>query len=283
MTGKTPNVRPLDEGGLDAATEFVFGLLRPSTRSYPVFSDKAAVRRELEYCHADGAAFCAFCGGRLSGVAAGFGEGDEYFQTTLFYVAEDDRASADALIDAMVNSHAAAQILIGIDGRNVNVGSALTANGFEAVENDVDARLDTQKLVPSPCGCVQRLGRDKKNAWLEFHRRYFDDVYWNAEHIEACFDEWDIYAAIDGEKVTDGAFVKAGKDGSAEIFGLQARSGKSVAALLTAVAQDQKARRNVKTIVFFIDCDCADQIDAAKAAGFDCGGQYKCYELKTSR
>lgn len=278
MKNSAINIRPLGRAELERATEFVAERLSPDRRSYPVIDDITGARNELEKRIEKDTVLGAFCGERMTGIVAGFGDGAQYFQTTMIYA--DDSKSADALIDGIVKQNNDAQILAGIDGRNIGIGRALSKRGFAIVERDIDARLDTEKLVPSPCENVIRLGDEHKKAWLEFHRKYFDDIYWNAERMDASFKEWDIYAVLDGGRVSDGAFVKAFGNGSAEIFGLVAERSSVTCALLTAVARDLRTRKHVKNIIYFIDETSTNDVAAAIKTGFDCNGKYVCYELK---
>lgn len=237
------------------------------TCSYPLLSG-AELEAEIALRAKEGGLLrIAEADGRTRGALAFFSmTEDGYAQTTGIFVREGDVPSARALIEGFAALCPGCELTVGLAGENETVSAALEELGFAICErcSHLESRGGT-----CAAASAERIGRERLGEYLKFHEEHFSDCYWNAARLEACFENWRVYAA--GRPVHSGLFLRK-YEGGAEIFGLAARDVPSARDLISTALAALKGGK----VTYLSDAGSAGEA-AALDAGFERLGEYVCW------
>ena len=200
-----------------------------------------------------------------------------YLQTTGFYVPEDSGEAARALAAHIARLYPDYTANIGLPAENVTVAAALEAQGYAMLDDCLDLRLDAARFQPADYGGgpVFRIAESTLPSYLAFHRLHFDDGYWTAERLRACFADWMVYALGPEARLTGGLFLRRA---SAEIFGLYTDDDADTLPLLAYAVGDLLAQGDPPgPVILMADAAETASVDAALSLGFRQASHYRSY------
>lgn len=257
----------------EKAVEFSFGLCDDlSTRSYPLFENADAMAKEFSWSveNENGVLYGAYDAGKLTGVLCAFrAPCSRYVQTTGVYVRDD--SAANALISRFVNDFPGDRLAVGIPAENETVASVVEKFGFALAEDSFDFRLCKPQNFPIRAHLLQITAQD---AYLAFHEKHFDKLYWNARKLRWGIDNWDIFTL--GDEIRGSVFAKREKN-IVEIFGMYAETPDDAFFLLSSLVSHVYAKYpDLDEIVFMAEGENA--FSACEQCGFDYHGHYNLWE-----
>lgn len=168
--------------------------------------------------------------------------------------------------------HAGKTLWLGFAPENAEMLAFAQAQGLRLLDDSVnwnislaDWQPDPAELPVTPVTCEN---------YALFRALWTDEeMYWNADRIEAALERWRIFIMEDG----CGAVACMDEDMMPEIFGFQYRGGYDAAAhrtLMTACLNDAKAKGS-QYLTYFSD---REEAPVMQALGFRRISGYCCYE-----
>ena len=243
-----------------------------ATRSYPMFENADAMAKEFSWSveNENGVLYGAYENGELAGVLCAFrAPCSRYVQTTGVYVRDD--SAANALISRFVSDFPGDRLAVGIPAENETVARVVEKFGFTLAEDSFDFRLCKPQKFPITAHLLQK---EEQDAYLAFHEKHFEELYWNARKLRWGIDNWDIFTL--GDEIRGSVFAKREKN-SVEIFGLYAETPDDAYSLLSSlVSRVYTKYPTLSEIVFMADDENA--VSACQKCGFDYHGHYNLWE-----
>lgn len=273
-------IKVLTEDMLEAAVELSWKLCRNvSTRSYPLFRSKQAIRKEylLRLQEEHGELLGCFSGETLIGVCCFFViPSDRYLQTVAFYIERDTQRVVDESCTYFKENYPSYSVNIGLPFANTAVAGPLQRNGFDMAEDSFDLRLNPDGFTGGKQdGRVFRLEADQYTEYKEFHDLHFPDIYWNAQRLLSDIARWRIFVHVGDGKI-DGSIFVMPQGKKAEIFGLWAPDAEiareSLCGSIKAVTTENT---KIGEIVFFVEKGETKNMNAAEACGFRRAAHYR--------
>ncbi len=280
-------IKVLAEEMLEQAVELSWRLCQSvSTRSYPLFQSKQAIRKAylMRQKEEHGELLGCFSGKALIGVCAFFViPSDTYLQTVAFYIERDYPKTITEFLDYLKENYPDYSVNIGLPFENTAVAGALEQNGFDLAEDSFDMRLDLNDFTCSGRSKepALRLTADRYAEYKKFHDLHFPDIYWNAQRLLSDIARWRIFVHLRDGKIDGGIFVMP-QSKMAEIFGLWAPDAEIAGELLCGSIQAVTTENtNIGEIIFFVEEDETHNLNAAEACGFCCAAHYQLWSSKT--
>lgn len=266
---------------LETAAELSWRLCQSvSTRSYPLFQSKKAIRKEylLRRKEEHGELLGCFSGETLIGVCAFFViPSDRYLQTVAFYTERDTQKAIDEILAYLKENYPGYSINAGLPFENAAVAGPLQQKGFGLAEDSFDLRLTLRDFMRNdrPQEPALRLASGRYAEYAEFHDLHFPDIYWNAERLLSDIARWRIFVHLGDGKIDGSIFVMM-QSKTAEIFGLWAPDAEITRELLCgSIKAATTENTNIGEVIFFVEEDETHNLNAAEACGFRRAAHYR--------
>ena len=274
-------LRAARAGELDALTDAFWPVALDLTRStYPTYTD--GIKTRGDFAEAVRRAFQEDWGEVLVHVHEGADNG-----LLVIDVADDEFVSLHVCLTHAHQSECLAEVLayiarkhpgktlwLGFAPENTGMLAFAQANGFALLDDSVNwniALADWQICAPE--AAVLPVSVDNFDAFRILWT--YEDMYWNADRIEAALNRWMLFVMADGR----GAIACMDEGVMLEIFGCQYRDGYVGAvhrALMNACLNAAKAK-GARYLTYFSD---RDEAAVMQSLGFRRVSDYQCYEKK---
>ena len=244
-----------------------------TSRSYPMFENADAMQKEYSWSvqNEKGALYGAYENGELAGVLCAFrAPCSRYVQTTGVYA--ETYAPANALISRLVNDFPHDRLAVGIPAENAVVADVLCTLGFTLSEDSYDFRLCKQKTFPITAHLLEKSEHD---AYLAFHAKHFDELYWNARKLRWGIDNWEIFT-LGGKDIRGSVFAKREKN-MVEVFGMYAETPDDAFSLLSSLVSHVFAKYPALEELIFM-AGTGNSVAACEQCGFENHGHYNLWE-----
>ncbi len=285
-------IRILDENEILPAIDFAWELSKnPETNSYSLYKSKAALEARFLKIkqYPDDKLLGCFTDGRLTGVIYIYVlKSETYLQTKGIYISEGYEESIDELISFLKKDYSGFDIMFGYPKENTAAIEYFDSHSYEKTDSSTDMRLKCEDFV---CGTltpqVEKLTIEDFDSYALFHDTFSMDMYWSSTRIKTCFDEWSIYIYKHCGKIEGSIFVHQSKFDihEIEIFGLFLSHdfiGKGIekALLSSMLFNELKNNSILKKVVYFIEDNEENELNAAQEVGFKYFSSYCCYKVK---
>ena len=264
---------------LDALLEAFWPVALDLTHSaYPTYTDGIKTRKDFDAAvrKAEGASW----GGVLVHVHDGADNGLIVIDVTddefvALHICLTRAHQPECLVETLAHlrmKHPGKTLWLGFAPDNEEMLAFAEDNRFRLLDDTVNwniALADWQ--ISAGHAPVQPVTRENYAAFRDLWTD--DDMYWNADRIEAALERWMLFVTADGR----GAVACMDEGVMLEIFGFQYRDGYDEAvhrALMTACLNAAKAQ-NARYLTYF-----SDHVEAAvmQQLGFRRVSDYRCYE-----
>lgn len=223
---------------------------------------------------------------KLCGLCIYFWDLDEkYAQTTMFLIKDNYDEVADEII-AYIGDHLPGyELLIGVPFSNINANQYFKKRNHNCIDSLIDTRLyNLQSHVNLKHDLVEEITKDNFKEYETFHDKYAIplEMYYDSKNLKKEIDVFRIFVYKENGVIHASIFAKKTKD-MAEIFGLfidEEYKGKHIENILIdeILIGLYKEFGTIKEVLYFIDEDSRDELNAALAAGFEIKDTYRCYK-----
>lgn len=134
----------------------------------------------------------------------------------------------------------------------------------------------------SPRYEVIMLSNERYEEYAAFHDNHNPNMYWNSKRIFEHLDIWNIYVVIEHQKIIGSIFIRMNGSDS-EIFGLsidKAYKNQNLELDLLSISLEDCFSQNIECLLFFVNEDDQNQIDATLEVGFKQIDTYRCYKIE---
>ena len=174
----------------------------------------------------------------------------------------------------IAQKHPGKTLWLGFAPENEDMLAFAEAQGFRLLDDSVNWNIALADWLPcAPEEAVLPVGGDNFDAfrvlWTD------EDMYWNAERIEAALNRWMLFVTADGR----GAVACMEEGVMLEIFGFQYAGGYDAdaqCALMTACLNAAKAK-GARYLTYFSD---REEAAVMRSLSFRRVSDYRCYEKK---
>lgn len=221
----------------------------------------------------------------LCGICIYFWDNNQYAQTTQFLIPEHQyEVVAEKLIQHIATKLHGYQLLIGVPKANAMAIRYLQERGFECIESSFDTRLyDLKQPMGLQDACIEEITRATFGEYATFHDKHAvpNEMYYHSANLRKDLPRFRVLAFRQDKQIHGSIFAKISQDG-AEVFGLfidadHKQSGIEGALLHAMLQRLHNELGSVREIVYFIEEDSIDELNAALAAGFQVKDNYRCY------
>jgi len=204
------------------------------------------------------------------------------------FAKEDFNFIATQFIDYLKANYSNYEIDFGYPLENEDAINFLKGIKSKLVESSLTTELKKDDFVrSSPCNYVILLERDRYDEYAAFHDKYNPDIYWTSEKIFDRLDLWKIYISIEKQKIVGSILIKTKakqkfKDKQAEIFGMSIDKEYEHQGLELKLLSDSVYdifTQGKENILYFVDEDAIDELQAALETGFKQIDSYRCYKF----
>lgn len=222
----------------------------------------------------------------LYGVCTYFWISDEkYAQTLGFLISGDYDQIADEFISYISKQLPGYELFIGIPSTNKNANEYFMKNNTELIESSiVTALYNLESHGNESHNQVEKITYSNFEEYAVFHDKYAIPLgmYYNSNNLQKDIDLFRIFAFRENGTIRGSIFTKAFKD-IGEVVGLfidKEYENKGIENILIneTLIQLYTEFGSLKQILFFIDEDCPDELNAALTAGFKIKEKYRCYK-----
>lgn len=175
------------------------------------------------------------------------------------------------------------KMYFGYPTENIEAITFLEKSEAELIEACLTMEIKKEDFVHiSPKYEVKMLSNERYEEYAAFHDYHYPNIYWNSQRIFEHLDRWNIYVAIEHEKIIGSIFIRINQIDS-EIFGIssdEAYKNQSLELDLLSVSLKDCFLKNIERLLFFVNEEDQNQIDATLEVGFKQIDTYRCYKLK---
>ncbi len=256
--------------------------------SYPRKKSLEQIKRELEKSiNEDEKCVVAYHkDNELCGVCCYFwNQGEKYAQTTLFLIKDYYEDIAEELISYVSTQLPGYELFIGFPDTNENAKKYFEGKNIQCIEASIVTKLynlmsDIREKHPS----VERITESNFDEYAIFHDKHAIplEMYYNSQNLKKDINRFRVFTLREQGKIHGSIFVKAGKDMS-EVFGLfidkEYKNNHFISILINEMLRElYNEFGTVKEIIYFIDEDSTEELNAALSAGFEIIERYRCYK-----
>lgn len=201
---------------------------------------------------------------------------------------KDFNSIATQFIDYLKANYSNYKIDFGYPLENEDAINFLKEIKAKLIDSSLTMELKKDDFVRnSPCKDVILLERDLYEEYAAFHDKYNPQMYWTSERIFDRFDLWKIYIIIEKQKIVGSILIKvynkrAAQDKQAEIFAMtidKEYKHQGLELILLSESIYDIFTQGKENILYFVDEDAIDELQAASKAGFKQIDSYRCYKL----
>lgn len=199
------------------------------------------------------------------------------------FAKKDFNFIATQFIDYLRANYSNYQMYFGYPRENEDAINFLKVIKAELVESSLTMELKKDDFVRSSiCNDVILLERDRYDEYAAFHDKHNPDMYWTSERIFDSLNIWKIYIIVEKQKIVGSIFIKLLKNDQAEIFGIsidKEYEHKGLELKLLSEAIYDIFTQDKEEILYFVDEDAIDELQATLKTGFKQIDNYRCYKL----
>jgi ribosomal protein S18 acetylase RimI-like enzyme len=274
---------------LDEVMDFAWDLSRDNFHaSYPRINSMEELKVELERAInlEDRSIIACYHQDVLCGVCFYFWISDEkYAQTAGFLVRGDYDQVADEFISHIREHLPGYGLMLGVPSTNKNANDYFTKKNFQRLDSSiVTAMYNLKSHGNESHDQVERIIKSNFEEYALFHDKHAIPLgmYFNSKNLQKTIDRFRIFAFKQDGEIRGSMFTKAFKDGG-DVVGLFVDSeykNKGIESILIneTLMQFYNEFGSIKEILYFIDEDSTDELDAALAAGFVIKEKYRLYK-----
>lgn len=222
----------------------------------------------------------------LCGVCSYFWTNDEkYAQTAGFLISGDYDQVADEFISHISKQLPGYELFIGVPFTNKNANEYFMKKNIELIDcSIVTALYNLESHGNESHNQVEKITKSNFEEYAVFHDKYAIplEIYFNSKNLYKAIDRFRIFAFRQDGGVRGSIFTRVSKDGG-DVVGLlvdKEYKNKGVESILIneMLMQLYNEFGSLKEILFFIDEDCPDELNAALTAGFEIKEKYRLYK-----
>lgn len=281
----------------DLAEAFAFSYpisLNSETNSYPIYPTAEDLKNAMIGTFQDPHDKLIGCFDKeeLIGVCMLFPiEQDRFLQTNGFYTKKENfERTADEIVRYLKLKFPGYRALFGFPRENQYAGMYFYEHGGTLIESSYTLLCDRYRFrenahKPAGLKCVRRLEPERFLEYAPFHDTYAGEIYWCSERIARNLTPWWIYTYEEEGEIIGSLFMHVENDIDAEIFGVFVKEGYSVkkicqALLYQTVSELFPKLSNVRDVIYFVEENSHEELQAAIETGFMKTDHYRCYEMK---
>ncbi len=274
-------LRPVREEELDALIDAFWPVALDLKHSaYPTYTD--GVKTREDFAEAVRRAFLEDWGEVLVHVHDGADNGllvidvadDEFVSLHVCLTRAQQPECLGEALAYLHAKHAGKTLWLGFAPENAEMLTFAESQGFRLLDDSVNWNIALADWLPcAPEAAVLPVSVDNFDAfrilWTD------EDMYWNADRIEAALNRWMLFVMADGR----GAIACMDEGVMLEIFGFQYVGGYDAdahRALMTACLNAAKAK-GTRYLTYFSD---REEAAVMRSLSFRRISDYRCYEMK---
>lgn len=225
--------------------------------------------------------------GVLCGICLYFWIAEEkYVQTKVFLIKDDYDQIAEEFINYISTQLAGYEFFItGIPFTNQDANKYFKKKNIACNESSIVTEMyNLEPRIYQRNQCVEEINKNNFNEYAKFHDRYAIplEMYYNSTNLLKDMERFRVLVYRNDNDIVGNIFVKNVRD-TAEVFGLfvhEKYENKGIESILinemlTNLYNEFGA---IKEIVYFIEEDCTNELNAALTAGFEVQAKYRCYK-----
>lgn len=199
-----------------------------------------------------------------------FTENNFYYITTQF-------------IDYLRVNYSGYEMYFGYSLENKEAIRFFTSAKAELVDSSLTMKLKKDDFVRRLyCNDVVLLESELYDEYSVFHDKHNPNIYWNSKRIFDNLDLWKIYIVIIKQKIVGSIFIRVNNK-NAEVFGISINKEYEHQGLelkLLSQSLEYILERGIEEILYFVEEDRVDELEATLQVGFKKIDNYRCYKLK---
>ena len=225
--------------------------------------------------------------GELCGICLYFWIDEEkYAQTKVLLIKDGYDQIAEEFINYISTQLTGYGFFItGIPFTNKNVNEYLRKKNIKCIESSIVTEMhNLEPPTKQRNNCVEEVNKINFDEYAKFHDRYATplEMYYNSANLLKDIERFRILVYKNDKDIVGSVFVKIVSD-SAEVFGLfvhEKYENKGVECILIneMLTKLYNEFGEIKEIVYFIEEDCTNELNAALTAGFEIQAKYRCYK-----
>ena len=225
--------------------------------------------------------------GELCGICLYFWIDEEkYVQTKIFLIKDGYDQVGEELINYIRNQLTGYEFFItGIPFTNKNANEYFKKKNIKCSESSIVTEIhNLEPRTNQRNHCVEEVSKNNFDEYAKFHDRYAIplEMYYNSTNLLKDMERFRVFVYRNASEIIGSIFVKRVMD-SAEVFGLFVREkyeNKGIEGILIneMLTRLYNELGEVKEIVYFIEEDSTNELNATLTAGFEVQAKYRCYK-----
>lgn len=225
--------------------------------------------------------------GELCGICLYFWINEEkYVQTKVFLIKDGYDQIAEEFINYISSQLTGYEFFItGIPFTNKNVNEYFKKKNIKCIESSIVTEIhNLEPPTKQRNHCIEEINKNNFDEYAKFHDRYAIplEMYYNSTNLLKDMERFRVLVYRNDNHIVGSIFLKRVRN-SAEVFGLfvhEKYENKGIECILIneMLTKLYNEFGELKEIVYFIEKDSTNELNAALTAGFEVQAKYKCYK-----
>lgn len=189
---------------------------------------------------------------------------------------------ATQFIEYIRDNYSGYEIDLGYPFENEEAIDFLERSNARLMDSCITMELKKEDFIKlSNYDDVITLDKSNYSEYSAFHDKHNPNMYWTSERIFRNIDIWSIYIIIEREKIVGSIFIKS-KGNNPEVFGIsvgEEYKNKGLELKLLSQSIDNMFIQGKKEILYFVEEDAIEEIEATLKIGFKQVDTYRCYKM----